>query len=553
MFIRTSKNTYVYHLIAGIDTSNATGSFNMIPPITCVQSNKINEIPMVDDLPRISNQVPLPLLTTKLNVLTKKNAIITVNGNPFTAAEGPYPVTGNPDWVTYIKNGVLGNIKVLSDKPVTAELIGGSIFTGYSGYYVENSSCIKESTLSLTVCDNTQPIIPTFTTSNQTINPNTVTIITPPQNGTAQINPITGVITYVPNNGYQGMDTIVYSFCGNDPSYPDCEQVTLTLTISKKPLVIDVTMQSCSLEDNNSLAIFDLINAGITTEVGVVKKFYPSLADANAGTNEVLNANNYTAPNGFVYAVVTNAQGCFAISKITLIAVPPVTSSILVDKEICMNSTTTLDAGPGFTEYLWSTGATTSSITNVMVGTYWVKLKTGRCWTKQNVKVTPFNEPIITSIEINNNTITINADGGTKPYMYSLDGILWQDSDIFSNVPRGKAIVYIKDSNNCGVVSVETTVPNLINMITPNQDGRNDSLDYSALAYKDNFSIGIYDRYGMKVFDAGKDSKTYSWSGQFAGRSVSTGTYWYYVGWTESNKNKTPIKYTGWLLVKNRE
>jgi flagellar hook assembly protein FlgD len=37
------------------------------------------------------------------------------------------------------------------------------------------------------------------------------------------------------------------------------------------------------------------------------------------------------------------------------------------------------------------------------------------------------------------------------------------------------------------------------------------------------------------------------------GRKVPTGNYWYSVSWNENNKNSTPIKFSGWIVVKNRE
>jgi hypothetical protein len=69
-----------------------------------------------------------------------------------------------------------------------------------------------------------------------------------------------------------------------------------------------------------------------------------------------------------------------------------------------------------------------------------VKLKSGDCITKQSVKVYASEQPVISSVDTNN-TITVNVSGGTAPYKYSLDGIKWQDSNVFTNLPRGDSRV----------------------------------------------------------------------------------------------------------------
>jgi hypothetical protein len=140
------------------------------------------------------------------------------------------------------------------------------------------------------------------------------------------------------------------------------------------------------------------------------------------------------APNGVVYIKVINANGCYSVAVVTLVVLPPVKSDVLKDKIICMEDKTTLDAGPGFKSYEWSTGATTQTIKDVGVGTYWVKLKTGDCVTMQTVKVYASEHPVISNIDISNNTVTVNVIGGTQPYQYSIDNINWQDSNVFNNV-----------------------------------------------------------------------------------------------------------------------
>ncbi len=325
------------------------------------------------------------------------------------------------------------------------------------------------------------------------------------------------------------------------------------ITLRFHPLftVNDATLRSCYLEANPSTALFNLTTANITAGGGVLtKKYYPSITDAINSTNEILTPDNYISPNGMIFIKASNNQGCYMIAKVTLIVLPPVKSTVLQDKTICIEDKTTLDAGPGFAAYEWSTGATTQSITDVSVGTYWVKLKTGECFTTQNVTVYPAGSPVISNIDINGKTITVNVNGGNPPYKYSIDNITWQDSNVFENLNRGEVTVYVKDSYDCTPIQVTVTIPNIINVITPNGDGINDVIDYSALGMKDNLIFNIYDRYGVKIHQADK-TNGYKWNGTIAGKQISTGTYWYSVTWNE--KDKTSIKYSGWIVVKNRE
>lgn len=111
-------------------------------------------------------------------------------------------------------------------------------------------------------------------------------------------------------------------------------------------------------------------------------------------------------------------------------------------------------------------------------------------------------------------------------------------------------MVYVKDAYNCTAIHVQVTVPNLINVITPNGDNKNDVIDYSALAYKKNLVFTIYDRYGNKLYEADK-LRNFKWDATTGGKKVATGTYWYTITWNENDKNGTPTKYNGWILVKN--
>ncbi|KQT15548.1 chromophore lyase [Chryseobacterium sp. Leaf404] len=326
------------------------------------------------------------------------------------------------------------------------------------------------------------------------------------------------------------------------------------ITLNFNPLVVvnPASLRSCFIEGTPSLGSFNLINATVNSQTGTTKEYYPSETDAINQTNPIPNPGAYIAPTGVIYIRVMNATNCYAVAKVTLEVLPPVYSSVLIDKAVCMEDKTTLDAGTGFDGYEWSNGETTQVISGVGVGTYWVRLKTGDCWTKQEVKIFPSEQPVLSNIEITNNTITVFVTGGTPAYSYSLDNNNWQESNIFKDISRGDHTVYIKDAFDCEPIAVDVVVPNIINVITPNGDGVNDVIDYSALSNKKNLILNIYDRYGTKIHQADK-MNNYKWDGTVGGKKVPTGTYWYSVTWNENNKNSTPIKFSGWVMLKNRD
>ncbi|WP_345203848.1 lectin-like domain-containing protein [Chryseobacterium ginsengisoli] len=326
----------------------------------------------------------------------------------------------------------------------------------------------------------------------------------------------------------------------------------ITLAFFPQIVANDATVESCFIESAPNTASFDLTQVNVTSAPGITKRYFKTQADAIAGINEISPAIAYIATSSTVYVRITNVANCWTIVKITLKVLPPVYSSILKDKTICIDAKTNLDAGPGFDSYLWSTGATTQSILNMSPGLYWVQLKTGRCTTMQLVRINPAPQPVIASIDITNNTITVNVTGGKGPYQYSLNGTTWQDSNVFSGLARGEVVVYVKDSYNCTPIHVQITVPNLLNAITPNGDNKNDFIDYSALAYKKDLVFTVYDRYGNMLYKADK-IRNYTWDGTSGGKKIVTGTYWYTISWTESDKNHTQTKYNGWVLVKNIE
>ncbi|SFJ02324.1 gliding motility-associated C-terminal domain-containing protein [Kaistella treverensis] len=306
-----------------------------------------------------------------------------------------------------------------------------------------------------------------------------------------------------------------------------------------KSVCDDKLLGKVEVDLNNYLSEFTA-NASAT--------FYINETDAKNKQNPVSANQNLTASKTFYIRFESN-NACTNIGTLTLNISTPKKSTTLKNEKICPGSSVNLDAGSGFDSYKWSTGETTSKI-NARVGTYYVDLGFNGCVYRQTVEVTAAELLQIKLIEVTGNTATVSVTGGTPPYQYSFDNINFQPSNILTNIPRGKQTVYVKDAQNCQVITKEFLILNLINVITPNDDGKNDVLDYSDLSIKKDVQIEIYDRHGNLVFLANK--APYFWDGKLNGRLLSTGNYWYILKWIEPDTD-LPVLHKGWILVKNRD
>ena len=313
------------------------------------------------------------------------------------------------------------------------------------------------------------------------------------------------------------------------------------------------SVTECDNADNNEDGI-KTVNLGsyisnFTALSGVTATYYDNL---NAAQNSGTVIPNPVSVNlsGVYYLRLHKANYCDVIVKLNVTIQIPKKSIVLKDKAICPGTITQLDAGPGFDSYLWSTGETTQTI-DVPVGNYWVDLTFNGCTFRQHVTVSSVPMPTITGVEIMGTTVTVNVSGGNPPYQYAIDNGNYQSSNVFHNVRGGDHTIYVISSDNCGPVSYEITVVEPYNVITPNADGINDVLNYSALLKKDAPFMQIFDRYGKIVFVGDKNNR-YTWDGRAFGKAVPTGSYWLVMHWTEPGV-ATPSQYSGWVLVKNRD
>ncbi len=263
-----------------------------------------------------------------------------------------------------------------------------------------------------------------------------------------------------------------------------------------------------------------------------------------------------TPPVGtIVYSVFAlGGNGCKVLEPTSItIEVVPAIESALQDVYACAGDFGILDAGAGTNyTYVWSTGATTQTISVNTPGTYSVTISNGTCSKVFSAQLINPALPQFTDVAYDNHILTISATNPTNGTLeYSINGgVAWQSSNIFYNVldnTNYNLLVRVKDANCNNSISFFTFI--VINAITPNSDGRNDTVDFTGISKYNNFAASIFDRYGQEVFKASKNET--SWDGLLRGAIIlPTATYWYRVQWENPVSKKLELR-NGWILLKN--
>ncbi len=297
----------------------------------------------------------------------------------------------------------------------------------------------------------------------------------------------------------------------------------------------------------------------ITTETGYTTTYFATEAQAKAGGNSTINAIQTIDSNKVFFIRIEKNGACPNYVKVNLNFKKPKKSALLLDEPyvICKGETKDLDAGLGFTSYRWyresspsKTIGTNHDIQNLSPDSYVVELEFNDCKFPQKVKIIEDTDPVIDNVLIDGTTITVLVSGGTKPYQYALDNGSYQTSNIFTNVDLGSHTIYVQDLYGCSVFTKDFTLINTQNVITPNNDGFNDFIDYSSLLTKLEPRFEIYDRNGILVFK-GDVNNQFIWNGTSNGRVLPTSSYWYILEWNESSTSQRTQK-SGWILLKNR-
>ena len=140
--------------------------------------------------------------------------------------------------------------------------------------------------------------------------------------------------------------------------------------------------------------------------------------------------------------------------------------------------------------------------------------------------VTGLENPIIETVVSDGNEIIISTSNNGD-FLYSLDGNIFQPSNIFYNIEGGLYTIYVKERNCNAIVSLKHLHFFIPKFFTPNSDGIHDTFSLSGIEHYRSSEVSIYDRYG-KLLKFSRNS-SFSWDGTFNNQDLPSDDYWYVI------------------------
>ena len=330
---------------------------------------------------------------------------------------------------------------------------------------------------------------------------------------------------------------------------PTCQTTgAIKIEYAETLIVNQNTFTECDADANqDGKTVFDLNNIKNQLFTNLPANYVVSFFDLTTSTTAL--PTNYTNTTPFtqtIYARIMNIQGCYSDYPVNLRV--NTFDDILVDETIglCENESLILNAGSGFTSYEWNTNPPqfTQQITVNSGGIYEVTVTNAlncsktKTFTIEASGIGTIEEIVINDFQENNSATIEISPTSLGDYEYSLDGINYQNSNVFSNLLAGEYTVYVQDKKGCGIVLETFYILDYPRYFTPNNDGYNDAWNIKNLERRglENSLITIYDRYGKLLKQLVGNSS--GWNGTFNNEVLPAADYWFTIELTNGKTVK---------------
>lgn len=335
---------------------------------------------------------------------------------------------------------------------------GGTLTGLAAGVYtvtVRDANGCKNTT-TVTIANSNGPAL-SFSSTNADCGNNNGTITAAATGGTAPYTYSINGVTYQSSNFFTGLVGGTYTLTVKDLN--GCTNATVvTITSSPAPQLTAIPASATCGSSNGTITAFG--------------------SSGTAPLQYSINGNTFQASTFFTnltpgpYTVtVKDANGCTATVTVTIPNSPAPTVTATSTPAACnnVNGTITAAGSGGIAPLQYSRDGFTFQPNNIFTGlaagTYTITVKdaTG-CTNIVTVTVANTNAPAVTATalpsacNINNGTITAAASGGTPAYQYSINGVTFQASTLFTGLAPGNYIVYVRDAGGC-IATFAITVP----------------------------------------------------------------------------------------------
>jgi len=266
---------------------------------------------------------------------------------------------------------------------------------------------------------------------------------------------------------------------------------------------------------------------------------------------------------------VTDAAGCSAAATANVTNAPSLVLSLNVDSSIKCNGdangiiTSVVTGGSGTYQYSYSTGATTSTISSLVAGTYSVTVTdaTSGCTATSSVDLTQpdilaaANTVTNASCVASDGSAIITVTGGTSPYTYTWLGNT-SNTNMITQLAVGSYSVMVQDAHNCSVETSFVIAKDgncdtgivIHNVITPNGDGINDVMVIEGIEYYPNNDLKIFDKWGDVVTHIERYNN--KWDGRDNnGNPLPSGTYYYLLKLNAQSLTGGKSDFTGYVMI----